>query len=323
MTHHGPFIAGDWGTSRLRLMLCDEERVLDSREGPGIAQMAAGEPAAYWRTVAALAAPWIQLRGALPVGLSGMVGSRNGWVEVPYIECPADADSIAASLFRLQASEHAVAIVPGLSCINPRGAPDVLRGEETQVLGALALYPELAQGRQILALPGTHTKWVLTDNGRIVHFQTGFSGELFALLSDHSTLCRVSSSAPEVLEARSAFLQGARRAIELRSAPLGHLLFEVRSRQLIAGQSPAEARAFLSGLLVAQDVLGALGIFGGLPDCGHRVPLVGAADLTALYQVVLEVLGMTAFCVDAATATLSGLRAIVFDERSRRVAHAS
>jgi 2-dehydro-3-deoxygalactonokinase len=206
--------------------------------------------------------------------------------------------------------EHEVAIVPGLRCTNPRGAPDVLRGEETQVLGVLAQYPELARGRQILGLPGTHTKWVLTDEGRIIHFHTGFSGELFAVLRDHSTLCRVSSNAGAIRDERDAFLRGARRAIELRATPLSHLLFEVRSRQLVEGQSSAQALAFLSGLLIGQDVLGVLGIFGGLPERAQRVSLVGSADLTALYQVVLEALDMQAFCLDAEAATVNGLRAV-------------
>jgi 2-dehydro-3-deoxygalactonokinase len=98
-------------------------------------------------------------------------------------------------------------------------------------------------------------------------------------------------------------------------------LFEVRSRQLVEGQEPAEALAFLSGLVIAQDVLGMLGIFAGLPDRGQRVPLVGAGELTALYQVVLEALGMRAFCIDAETATLGGLRTVVSDERGRRAEH--
>ena len=106
-----PFIAGDWGTTRLRLMLCNNEQTLECREGPGIAQMPVREPAAYWRTVSELAAPWIQEQGALPIWLSGMVGSRNGWVEVPYIDCPAGPDSIAASLLRLTAGDHEIAIV--------------------------------------------------------------------------------------------------------------------------------------------------------------------------------------------------------------------
>lgn len=316
------FIAGDWGTSRLRLMLCDPEQMLECREGPGIAQLPAREPAVYWRTVADLAAPWIHEHGALPVWLSGMVGSRNGWVEVPYIDCPADADSIATAVCRLTAADHEVAIVPGLKCVNPRGAPDVLRGEETQVLGVLAQYPDLACGRHVIGLPGTHTKWVLMHDGRIVHFQTGFSGELFALLRDHSTLCRVSSSTVSTSGADGEFLRGAQRALELRSAPMSHLLFEVRSRQLVAAQEAGQALAFLSGLLIAQDVLGVLGLFAGLPDREHRIPLVGSAELTARYQVVLEALGMTAFCIEAEGATLSGLRAVVWDE-GRRAAHAN
>ena len=129
-----PFVAGDWGTSNLRLFLCRGEEVLERSSGPGIAT-AGTEPAAV---LFDCMAPWTRAHGPLPVWLAGMVGSRNGWTEVPYVPCPVDADALAAGMLRFTARDHDIAIMPGVSCTNPCGAPDVMRGEETQIIGALA-----------------------------------------------------------------------------------------------------------------------------------------------------------------------------------------
>src|SRR5476649_2586079 len=148
------FIAGDWGTSRLRLYLCDTAgNVLARGEGEGASVAdCAGR-------FAASVASWDKAHGALPAVLSGMVGSTIGWREVPYLKCPAKPATIADAALRFEADGRAIAILPGLSCVGKTGAPDVMRGEETQILGALRLHPHLAKGRHALCLPGTHTKW--------------------------------------------------------------------------------------------------------------------------------------------------------------------
>jgi len=142
------FIAGDWGSTHLRLYLCEGERVLDEQRGPGIA--AARADTGYAAIIQQAIAPWREAHGSLPLWLAGMVGSRNGWFEVPYVECPADAAALREGLHRFESNGEAVAILPGLACINPLGAPDVMRGEETQIVGALALDPVLAQGRHVI-----------------------------------------------------------------------------------------------------------------------------------------------------------------------------
>lgn len=313
MTPDRPYIAGDWGTSHLRLFLCSGGRVLQRCEGPGVAQLsAAADPARFSQTLRELTAPWVQAHGAVPVWLSGMVGSRTGWREAPYVPCPADVSSFAASMLRFVADAQKITIAPGLLCTNPRGAPDVLRGEETQIIGAFARHPALAQGRQVLALPGTHAKWVLVEDGRIVSFQTSLTGELYALLRDHSTLARASSNAnagtDSVLDDR-AFQQGIARVRDLRTTPLQHLVFETRSRQLVGGMSRPEALAFLSGLMIGQDVEGAIGLFDGAPARGACVPLIGAPRLTELYRIALASHGVDVMVIDASEATLSGLQA--------------
>src|SRR5450432_3790284 len=179
------FIAGDWGTSRLRLYLCDAGgHVLARGEGEG-----AAVPDCAGRFAAA-ALPWDKAYGVLPAILSGMVGSTIGWREVPYLKCPARPETIAAAALRFEAAGRTIAILPGLSCRGKTGAPDVMRGEETQILGALRLHSRLAKGRHVFCLPGTHAKWAVVSDGAVTQFQTALSGELYELLRRHSVLAR-------------------------------------------------------------------------------------------------------------------------------------
>lgn len=303
-------IAGDWGTTHLRLHLCRGAAVLDTADGAGIGALS-GSPEA---TLFAAIEPWTRKQGRLPIWLAGMVGSRNGWREVPYAPCPADITTLRSSLLRFKASGHDVAIAAGVSCINPQGAPDVMRGEETQILGALATYPQLGDGRSVIALPGTHTKWALIAEGRLQSFQTSLSGELYALLRERSTLLKTQAAAENAADGRKGFAAGLHRSRELATVPLSHLLFEVRSRQLVEGMSHAEATSFLSGLIIGQDVLGALPLFDRTIGSGAAVPIIGAPKLTALYSTALASHGMGSLPLDAAALTIAGLNALAHPE---------
>jgi 2-dehydro-3-deoxygalactonokinase len=238
-----------------------------------------------------------------------MVGSRNGWKEVPYASCPADIDHLRTALLRFRAHDHEIAIAAGASCTNRHGAPDVMRGEETQILGAVAAQPALARGRHIVALPGTHTKWALLEDGRLQSFQTSLSGELYALLAERSTLLKAGNAVPSERDERGGFDAGLRRVRELSNVPLSHLLFEVRSRQLIQGLSATAAGAFLSGLIIGQDVLGALPMFDQASP-GTAVPIIGAPKLATLYSAALAAHGINSFPLDATALTVAGLTAL-------------
>lgn len=310
------FVAGDWGTSHLRLFLCQGTRVLDRHDGPGIARITADpETHSFIETLAERLAPWIREHGNLDVWFAGMVGSRNGWRETAYVPAPADARAIAAGVMHFDAVGLHIAIAPGLSCTNPLGAPDLMRGEETQVCGTLITLPELAQGRHVIVLPGTHTKWALVADGRIVTFQTTFTGELFGLLTDHSMLMRAGQTAPslapeQATEAgRKGFELGLARAHALIDVPLTHMLFEARSRQISGEWSQPLALGFLSGLLVSQDVQGALTLFGAELDSAGSATVVGAPELCDRYQQVLAAHSIQATVLDAADATIAGLYA--------------
>lgn len=302
-------IAGDWGTTHLRLHLCRGIEVLEKADGPGIGSLSSSPESILFDAIK----PWSSKYGALPIWLAGMVGSRNGWKEVPYATCPADIEKLRGALLRFRAHDHDVAIAAGVSCTNRLGAPDVMRGEETQILGAIAAQASLGRGRHIVALPGTHTKWALLEDGRLQSFQTSLSGELYALLAERSTLLKAGSATGSEQHEREGFDAGLRRSRELANVPLTHLLFEVRSRQLIQGLSPTAASGFLSGLIIGQDVLGALPLFDQTSP-GSAVPIIGAPKLGALYSAALAAHGINSFALDATALTVAGLTALAQSE---------
>lgn len=296
-----PFIAGDWGTSNLRLWLCGSDGdVLDRAEGPGVAAVPGRVEAAFLDVTAG----WRADHGPLPALFCGMVGSTIGWVEAAYHPCPAHVGSLASGLTRFTAAGAGMAIIPGLSTRNAQGAPDVMRGEETQILGALARRPDLGAGRRLLCLPGTHAKWALLLDGTVATFQTGFSGELFALLRGHSVLGRDTDG----MQPRTgpAFIRGVERS--LTGVPLPHLLFEARSRQLLEGMSPQDALSFLSGLVIGADVAGGVAMTGGGLD--GPVTLVASPALTAAYEAALAVTGERAVSLDGGDLALAGLLSV-------------
>jgi len=292
------FIAGDWGTSRLRLYLCDAaNNVLETRHARGAAA-ARGE---HERMLDDEIAAWEAAAGPLPVVLCGMIGSSIGWVQVPYLPAPADPRALAAASLALRGGR--VRIAPGVSCRNRLGAPDVMRGEETQILGALSLEPELRRGARLLCLPGTHTKWVVLRDGAIVEFLTAPAGELFDLLSRHSVMVRDGTDEPEPHDA--AFDAALARVRDLPRVELLHRLFEVRSRRLLGELPPDHASSYMSGLLVGSDVAGAAALFAA--EAAGKAWLVGTPELVRAYSRALRVFGLNAGVIDGGAASLAGL----------------
>jgi 2-dehydro-3-deoxygalactonokinase len=289
------FIAGDWGTSRLRLYLCDAAgNVLARGEGEG-----ASVPDCAGRFAAAVAS-WDKALGILPAVLSGMVGSTIGWREVPYLKCPAKPSAIAAAALRFESGERAIAILPGLSCKGKTGAPDVMRGEETQILGALRLHSHLAKGRHVFCLPGTHTKWAVIADGAVTQFQTALSGELFELLRRHSVLARNSR---EVDAQSPAFALGLDFARQNRKADLLHLLFSARSRVVTGEMAGEDAASYLSGMVLGKDIATALALF----DIEGPVQLICTPALAALYGKALAPYDVKSAVIDGDRAALAGL----------------
>jgi len=291
------FIAADWGTSNLRLALCDARgTVLDTRSGPGAAD-SRGRFAEVFDTNTG---EWRSAHGALPAILSGMAGSSFGWREAPYLPCPAERGELAEQLVSPRDGAY---IVPGMRCSNPLGAPDVMRGEETQLVGALEIEPALAAGRHLVCMPGTHTKWVSMRDGIVQEFLTVPTGEVFALLCNHSVLVR--DAATPIQHRAAEFERGLAESARHPEVPLLHRLFQARSLRLDQQLTAEGAASWVSGLLTGTDVGGALPLFEQ-HEAATPVYLVGTPQLCANYSLALARRGRKALVVDGTEAALRG-----------------
>jgi len=268
-------IAIDWGTSGFRAWHLDAGGALLARRAADrgiLSVQEGGFEAALRGEIGA----WLGA-DCLGVLMSGMIGSRQGWLEAAYAHAPVGPGELSARLasFTLQDGTPAW-IVPGVAARSASGIPDVMRGEETQILGIL---PALGPGDHLLCLPGTHSKWVHVEHGRISGFQTHMTGETFALFSKHSILARTMTESSGFSTA--AFEQGVRRSGE--PGGLLHHLFGVRAAVLVDGQPEADTRDVLSGILIGHECRAA--------SAGRSVHLVGSAALTQRYEHALATLG--------------------------------
>ncbi len=280
----GPVIAVDWGTSSFRAYLLDAEGGITERhESPGgILRVRGGDFAA---ALEAEIGPWLTAQPDALVVMSGMIGSRQGWREVPYVSCPAEPEEIAAGLERIDWGSGEAWIVPGLLDESRAGQPDVMRGEETQVLGALAALPA---GGGLVCLPGTHSKWVRVEDGVLQGFATYMTGEVFDLLQGHSILSRLMTKGAVAVD--RWFLEGV--AVGQQGGLLNRL-FSARSRALTGDLPEDEVRSYLSGLLIGDELASAV------PAEPTTVHLLGAPSLAALYEAALEKLGHRVVRLDA------------------------
>jgi len=321
-------IVGDWGTSNLRLFLCDDAgNMLATMRGPGAAKVDAPFP----RMLSSLLADWQRVHGDLPIVLCGMVGSSIGWTQVPYVPCPADVRQIAMRCGALE--QGRVRIVPGLSCTNRLDAPDVMRGEETQILGALQLDPALRRGAQLLCLPGTHTKWVSINDGVIGDFLTAPAGEIHALLELHSVLVSDASAGQRAGQMSTmkgngqaapqsesvAYSRGLEQVRRFPQADLLQRIFQCRSRRLSHDLEPNDASAFMSGLVIGSDAHSALRLMA--PRANAIVHVIGAPQLTRLYAQALASFNATPREIDGDTAVLAGLMQVHRANAAAGLAH--
>ncbi|TKA97847.1 2-dehydro-3-deoxygalactonokinase [Cereibacter changlensis] len=285
------WIAVDWGTTHLRAYAMGAAGKLaeaSSTEGMGSLGRDQFEPA-----LLRLIEPWLG-PGTTRVIACGMVGSRQGWVEAPYRATPCLPVDPAA-LLRIETRDPrlAVHIVPGLSQSQPA---DVMRGEETQIAGALAW---MRNFDGVLCLPGTHSKWVQVSAGEVVSFQTCMTGELFALLSIQSVLRHGIGEGWDEAAFQTALSDTLSRPERLASR-----LFSLRAEGLLAGLPPATARARLSGLLIGMELAATKPYWLGQP-----VALIGAEALAQTYASALQTQGITARILPATECTLAGLAA--------------
>ena len=282
------YIAVDWGTTNRRAFALGHDGQLQDSFADALGILSIS-PGGFGDAVADLR----RRLGNRPMLLSGMVGSNRGWLEAPYVACPAAPADLAGAILWVEAD--AVGIVPGVSQIEP-GA-DVMRGEEVQAFGALAagLIPHDA----LVCHPGTHAKWIQLAASRIHAFQTMMTGELFGLIKSHGIL---SGQLQQDVAADASFLEGAR--VGLAGADLLSALFAIRARRLL-GRGPDNDASYASGLLIGCDVRSGLRLHRDGP-----IAIIGRSDLRALYTAALIAAGRDVVEVDGAAAFLAGIHAL-------------
>lgn len=286
------WIGVDWGTSHLRAYAMRGSECLaqvQSADGMG-----ALTPDRYESALLSLVAQWLPEGKRIPVVACGMVGSRQGWIEAPYRAVP--CTPLGPGLIAPATTDQrlSVRIIPGLKQMRPA---DVMRGEETQIAGFMALNPGWDG---VLCLPGTHSKWAHLSAGEVVSFQTFLTGEIFALLSQHSVL-RHSVAGWD----NEGFAEGVAQGFE-RPEWLTARLFSLRAEGLLSGLDPARGRARLSGLLIGAELAAARPYW-----LGQRVVLVGQSALSAIYAKALSSVSVPVSTFDGTQATLAGLSAAV------------
>ena len=292
------FIVADWGTTRFRGYLVEGETILDRvSSDEGVSALKSGEHRGVFLRQCGR---WLEAEPDAPVLLVGMVGSREGWVVAPYATCPADAAEIARSMIPVDLGGGRQAhIVPGLTCEPAPGAADVMRGEETLVLGA-----GVADG--VVCLPGTHPKWIEMRGGEIARFATYMTGEMYALLREHSMIGRPATE-PGDPAGFERGLEAARRNEGDQRVGLLHLLFAARAAVVSGRMDPSLLGPYLSGLLTGDEIAGALAQFPGT----SLVTIVAASPRADLYVDALGRRGITTKVRAPQEALIAGLARIV------------
>lgn len=283
------YIAIDWGSTNLRAWLYQGDKCLESRYSEaGVTRLNGKSPEAV---LAEVTQDW--RNSATPVVMAGMVGSNVGWKIAPYLPVPAYFSAIGE---QLTAVDDNVWIVPGL-CVSRDDNHNVMRGEETQLLGARTLSPS-----PVYVMPGTHSKWVQTDAEQIHDFRTAMTGELHHLLLQHSL---VGAGLPEQQASSAAFTAGLDRGIH--AAAVLPQLFEVRASHVLGHLPREQVSEFLSGLLIGAEVASMSEQFAG----SQSITLVAGAALTSRYQQAFHAIGRNVSAVSGDTAFQAGIRSIV------------
>lgn len=273
----GGFIIVDWGTTSLRAVLVDVSGEIHGRveTARGIQSIVGGR---FEEELLTSVGDWLREHGALTIIAFGMITSRNGWEEVPYVSCPASVGDLASAAVRRELSNgSALFFLPGITDETRRPFPDVMRGEETQLVGYGL------QKDATIVLPGTHSKWARILSGRIDGFQTFVTGEIYALLSQHSFIARVAADVPTTA-GWSAFDRGVdtAKSCDPGKNPLLTLLFSARTGMLADQLEPGEICDYVSGLLIGNE-------FCGAQDCGwfkrdDTIGIVGNDGLNTRYK---------------------------------------
>ncbi len=291
------WVAVDWGTSNVRAwgIGADGAIVFANASERGMGKIGRADyPDVLDELIGTVTS------GRTDVVICGMAGARQGWLEAPYLDAPANLHELKRGAVAPAGADprFVTHILPGVAQ-RTAGHEDVMRGEETQLLGLLGLRPGFA-GTAIL--PGTHSKWVTIDEGRITRFETAMTGELYELLSTHSVLRHSlvgETTGPETADGTTEGLAAGLARPEIVTA----LAFRTRAASLLAGKGADWCAGYLSGLLIGAEVAGHRNWL-----MGSAVPLIGSARLSKTYAQALKNIGIESFAIDAAEATIAGLK---------------
>ncbi|QDZ10374.1 2-dehydro-3-deoxygalactonokinase [Devosia ginsengisoli] len=294
------WVAVDWGTSNLRAWgIGPNGAVTFKKTSPkGMGKLAREEFPAALDELLDNVAP--ARSGPLDVLICGMAGARQGWLEAPYLEAPTDLRGLLDGAVRptMPDPRIAPAILPGVC--QKAGADNVMRGEETQLLGLAALTPGFSG---VVCMPGTHSKWAQLSGTRIEQFSTAMTGEMFEVLRTHSVLRHSLTGDLDGPGRAEGFAAGAAAGLDHPEQLLG-TLFQVRAGSLLSGRQPDWCAGYLSGLLVGTEIGSNRHLIGDQP-----VPLIGSPALSALYAQVLAMAGARGEPMDATAIVLAGLKA--------------
>ena len=289
------YVAVDWGTSSFRLWLVGRDGNILGERRSHEGMMAAGKLGFATVLQSHLAA--VDAAPGLPVIVCGMAGARQGWVEAGYVDTPARLASILAHAVPVPGQDRDIRILPGIAQRDPK-APDVMRGEETQLLGALGVD---GTDDAVVCMPGTHSKWVRANGGTVERFATFMTGELFDVVSRQTILSHAMTGADEA-EDIDAFRSAVIAAFET-PAFAANLLFQVRSGQLLYGGKPSAAREKISGTLIGLEL--AAGLAAEVPSTG--ITLVASGRLQMLYQMAFDTVSVPVRSIGAEDAVRRGL----------------
>ncbi|AJZ88136.1 2-dehydro-3-deoxygalactonokinase [Klebsiella michiganensis] len=284
------WIAIDWGTSNFRAFLMQQgSKTAQISQPCGLLNVTGSQ---FEATLEGLLRPWLDTHGALAVVMAGMVGSQQGWKEVPYTKVPCKGETLAALAHTFTTRWGSKTwIVPGLSTISQFEQPDAMRGEEVQLLGLAKRCPA---DSHFALLPGTHSKHATLKNGAITAFSTFMTGELFSVLTQHSLLGR---ALPAQQDSQAAFLKGVDTA--LHDVPFSHLIFSARTRRLNKDIADSWIHSYLSGLLIGYELR-------TLPG-DQPIWIVGNPSLIERYQLAAGVMKQRLYPADGDDCFLCGL----------------
>ncbi|MFB2831817.1 2-dehydro-3-deoxygalactonokinase [Aeromonas jandaei] len=295
------WVAVDWGTSNFRAFLMTEEgHVIDKLTAScGLLAVPNGQ---FPQTFQQLTSPWAGTIESLPILFGGMVGSQQGWCDVPYVSLPVSIQALSMNLLDITLPwGHKGWIVPGATGCNPLNLPDVMRGEEIQLMG---LASRINSSNATTILPGTHSKHASLENGALMSFQTFMTGELFSVLKHHSILGR---QLPEQTHCKESYLFGVNVGL---GGALSSVLFSARTTRLFNHVAPVHMESYLSGLLVGAE-LTAINI-------QDSIYIVGDEILSELYQIALQHIGVSAEIVSGDACFLAGMTSIYKQSEEKR-----